>query len=276
MIVHLMPRLLGITKVGLAMTLVAIVMLAAFAFAFVYIIRSTPNETTSCTPTKGYISTTTLSVQNTTTTEEVVYDGTPCNFGDAFNAPSAILIPANTLTWTNFQLHQNANYFVSASIAFLADPEAVGANVTVAFYLKGRLNSTTVSQVGLLPNMINASNASIISIPGSSSSTANSVIALNDSSTPTVGVGGQTGWAVSLGDTIAVAFVSNKPLWLLGWTPADMSKGSGPGYGRSFGQLKNTYEWTDSGLSLPNTLPQATTTTTTLQFELRISGSYFP
>ncbi len=222
---------------------------------------------TPCIPTTGYMVTTTLSDQSTTTAVQMGFDGTTCDFGDALDAPSAILIPANTLTWTNFQLQKNGSYFVGASIGFLAVPEAIGANVTVAFYLNGHHNSSTISQVSQSPNEV--TNFSLIP---SSNSSSNSIFALKGF-TPTLGVGGQTGWAVSLnGTTIAIAFVSDKPLWLLGWTPEDMSKGTGPQFGQSGGQLNGTYEWPDPELSLPNSLPQPTTT---LTFELRISGDYF-
>jgi hypothetical protein len=85
-------------------------------------------------------------------------------------------------------------------------------------------------------------------------------------------VGTQTGSPVDLtASTISIAFASDKPLWISGWTPEDMSKGSGSQFGQSSGQLSGTYEWPGSGLTLPNSLPQPTTT---VAFELQISGSY--
>jgi hypothetical protein len=221
---------------------------------------------TACIPSSGYISTTTLSEESTTTTVQVVYDGTACDFGDSyFEAPSAILIPANTLIWTNFQLQENGNYYVGGSIHFLSFPSALGANITVAVYLNGNLSGSSTTPVSQLPNEV--TNSSLI--PSSNSS--NPIFALTGV-TPTGGVGTQTGSALDLtGSTISIAFMSDKPLWISGWTPEDMSKGSGEQFGQSFGQLYGTYEWSGSGSTLPNSLPQPTTMVT---FELQISGSY--
>ena len=227
------------------------------------------SETPSCVPTSGYISTTTITEQSTTTTEQVGYEGTPCNFGDnSFEPPSAILIPANTLVWTNFRLNVTSSDIVGASITLFPFPESVGANIIVAIYLNGGLvaNSTTplpdqeiITQTPLIPP---------------SDSSYNSIFALTGV-TPTVGMGTQTGSAVSLnGATIGIAMISDKPLWLAGWTQQDMAKGTGPQFGQSIGQLKGTYEGPDSELSqLPNSLPQPTTT---LTFELQFTGDYFP
>ncbi len=225
------------------------------------------SETPPCTPSSAYISTSTLSEQSSITTVQVAYDGTTCNFGNSlFEPPSAILIPANTLVWTNFQLQVNNSYFVNAAIHFLPFPAVVGANITVAVYLNDILNSSSTTPVTQLPNAV--TNSSLI--PTSNSS--NSIFALTGV-TPTGGVGMQTGSAVNLnGTTITIAILSDKPLWLSGWTPEDMSKGTGAQFGQSTGQLSGTYEWPDSGLSLPNSLPQPTTK---LTFELQISGDYF-
>ena len=103
----------------------------------------------------------------------------------------------------------------------------------------------------------NSSNNSIFALPG--------VIL-------TSGISGQADSIVNLADTtITVAIISDKPLWLTGWPQADMSQGTGAQFGMSLGQLKGTYEWPDSESSLPNLLPQPTTT---LTFELRITGNY--
>jgi hypothetical protein len=229
-------------------------------------ISSVESSETACTPSRYYESTTTLSDQSTTTTEQVYYDGTTCDFGNSlFEPPSTILISAGTLVWTNFQLQENGSYSVSGSISFLSFSESLGANVTVALYLNGILNASSITPVTQMPNEV--TNSSLI--PSSNSS--NSIFALRGV-TPTGGVGTQTGSAVNLnGTTITIAVVSDKPLWLTGWTQTDMSKGGGAQFGQSMGQLNGTYEWPDSKLSLPNTLPQATTT---LSFELQISGNY--
>lgn len=227
---------------------------------------TTASQTTACIPSSAYISTTTLSEESTTTTVQVMYDGTTCNFGDSYFEPSsAILIPANTLTWTNFQLQENGSYYVGGSIHFLSSSSVLGANITVAIYLNGNLSGSSTTPLSQVPNEVTDS-----SLKPSSNST-NSIIALTDV-TPTGGVGTQTGSPLNLsGSTISIAFMSDKPLWIPGWTPEDMSRGSGDQFGQSFGQLNGTYEWSGSGSTLPNSLPQPTTT---LTFELQITGSY--
>jgi len=209
----------------------------------------------------------TLSEQSTTTTEQVVYDGTTCNFGNSwFEPPSAILIPADTLVWANFQLQENGSYNVGASISYYPFPDALGANITVAVYLNGNFIVNSITPVPDNPHVTNSS-----LIPTSNSS--NSIYALTGV-TLSGGVGTQAGSAVSLnGTTISIAIMSDKPIWLAGWTPGDVSKSTGPQFGQSFGQLNGTYEWPDSGLTLPNSLPQPTTT---LTFELQLQGDYFP
>jgi len=220
----------------------------------------------ACIPTIGYISTMTLTDQNTTSTEQMVYDGTPCNFGDSwFEPPSAILIPANTLVWTNFQLQENGSYNVGGSIHYYPFPESLGANVTVAIYLNGKLIVNSTTPVRDNPSVTNSS------LVPPSNSVNNSIFALTGV-TLQGGVGTQSGQASLNGANITVATIIDKPLWLAGWTPEDMSNGTGAQFGQSSGQLHGTYEWTDSGLTLPNSLPQPTTT---LSFELQISGDYF-
>lgn len=227
---------------------------------------TTATQTTACIPSSGYISTTTLAEESTTTTAQVVYDGTPCNFGDSyFEPPSAILIPVNTLTWTNFQLQANGSYYVGGSIHFLSFPSALGANITVAVYLNGNLGGSSTTPVSQMPNEV--TNSSLMP----SSNSTNSIFALTGV-TPTGGVGTQTGTTLNLaGSIISIAFMSDKPLWVSGWTPEDMSKGSGEQFGQSLGQLNGTYEWPGSGSTLPNSLPQLTSM---LTFELQITGSY--
>ncbi len=219
-----------------------------------------------CTPSPYYMSTTTQTEQSTTTVVQVAYDGTDCSFGNAlFEPPSAILIPAGTFIWTNFQLHENGSYSVSASISFLSLSEVLGANVNVAVYVDGVLNASSLTSIEVLGNAITNS-----SLMPSSNSSLNSIFALKGM-TPTGGVGTQSGPVNLNGSTITIAFVSDKPLWLCGWTPLDMSKGTGAQFGESPGQLNGTYEWSDPGLAIPGALPQPTATST---FELQISGGY--
>ena len=131
--------------------------------------------------------------------------------------------------------------------------------------LNGALSSSALSQIAN-----EETNSSLIP---PSNSTTNSIFALTGV-TPTGSVSTQTPSELNLNNsTISIAFFTNKPLWISGWTPEDMSKETGPEFGQSIGQLNGTYEWFDSGLTLPNSLPQATTT---LTFELQISGDYFP
>jgi hypothetical protein len=232
---------------------------------------STVTKATSesvCIPTPTRISTTTLTEQSTTRTEQVVYDGTVCSFGDNyFEPPSAILIPANTLVWTSFELQVNASYYVGASIHFLSLASALGANITVAVYQNADLGGSATTPVSQVPNEV--TNSSLLP---PSNSTANSIFVLTGL-TPAGGVGVQSSSGLNMTGTISIAFMSDKPLWISGWTAEDLSRGTGSQFGHSPGQLNSTYEWTDSGLTLPNTLPQPTTT---LAFELQISGSYFP
>ena len=188
------------------------------------------------------------------------------NFGSQyFEPPSGILIPANTLIWTNFQLNETTNAFVGASIVLFPFPDAAGVNVTVAVYVNGLLN---VNSTTPLLNHDYGINSSLI--PSANSS--NSIFALTGL-IPTVGMGTQTGSAVSLnnGTTITIAVSSDRSIWLAGWSQIDVSKGTGPQFGRSTGQLAGTYEASEPGTFLPpNLLPHATTT---LTYELQISGA---
>ena len=179
------------------------------------------------------------------------------NFGSQyFEPPSGILIPANTLIWTNFQLNETTNAFVGASIVLFPFPDAAGVNVTVAVYVNGLLNVNSTTP--LLNHDYGISSNSIFALTGL---------------IPTVGMGTQTGSAVSLnnGTTITIAVSSDRSIWLAGWSQIDVSKGTGPQFGRSTGQLAGTYEASETGTFLPpNLLPHATTT---LTFELQISGA---
>lgn len=222
---------------------------------------------TACIPSSGYISTTTLVEDSSTTTLQEVYDGTPCNFGNSyFEPPSAILISANTLIWTDFQLQVNGSYYVGSSFQFLSLPGSLGANITVAVYLNGYLSGSSTTPITQGPNEV--TNTSLMPPPNS---TANSIFALTGL-TATGGASTQSGSKLNLtGSTISIAFVSDKPVWLCGWTPDDTSKGTGAQFGQSMGQLKGTHEWPDSGLTLPGSLPQSTTTES---FELQVLGDY--
>ena len=179
-----------------------------------------------------------------------------------FEPPSAVLISANTLVWTKFQLDNNSNYYVASSFVLFPFSDLNGANVIVAVYLDGNLvaNSTTT-----IPNNNYRINSSLMP----SSDASNSIFSLTGV-TPTVGVGTQTTSAVSLsGTSLSFAIISDRPIWLAGWTQTDMSKGTGPQFGQSTGQLAGTYEVPETGTYLPRSLPSATIT---IPFELQISG----
>lgn len=215
-----------------------------------------------CTPYPGHDSTITVTQQNTTSTEQMVYDGVPCNFGGGSQPPSAILIPANTLVWTNFQLHENGIYSIQAGFDFLVTPEAMTANLTIDVYLNGKLNGTRPYAESNYPFPRTESNSSLL--PPSNSSS-NSIFS-PAMGVPGVGISGQADSPVNLANTtITVAIVSDKPLWIIGWTPQDSQ------YGLSAGQLYGTYEWPDSSEAVPNLLPQPSIT---LSFELCVSGNY--
>lgn len=181
-----------------------------------------------------------------------------------FEPPSGILVPANTLTWTNFRLNgTTTDVLVSGSIYLFPFPNAIGTNVTVAIYLNGALAASSTTQV---PN--NNYGIGFSSVPTSTS--ANSVFALMGL-IPTVAVGTQSSSALNInGATVTIAIVCDRTIWLAGWTEADMSGGAGPPFGKSVGQLAGTYEATQLSAFLPSTLPQAATT---LTFEFQVSGS---
>lgn len=187
------------------------------------------------------------------------------NFGNHyFEPPSAILISADTLVWTSFQLDNNSN-FLTSSFAVYPFSDLNGTVFTVAIYLSGNLiaNSTTT-----MPDNNYKINSSFMP----SSSSPNSIFALKGL-TPTVGATTETTSAISLnGVTISFAIISDRPIWLAGWTQNDMSKGSGPQFGASAGQLAETFEASVSKTNLPNSLPQPTTS---LPFELQILGGLF-
>ena len=181
-----------------------------------------------------------------------------------FEPPSGILIQPNTLVWTNFQLNDTTNAFVSASIFLFPFPNAVGANITVAIYLNGIFTGSSTTPVQNSSYGIQSS-----SVPTPTS--ANSVFALTGL-VPTLGVGTQSSFALNInGAIITVAITSDKPIWLAGWTQADMSAGTGSASGRSVGQLAGTFEATQAGTSPPTLLPQASTT---LTFEFQVSAGW--
>jgi hypothetical protein len=98
----------------------------------------------------------------------------------------------------------------------------------------------------------------------------NSIVSLNGvTATLSAGViaSSQT---LNSSSTISFALVSNSPIWLAGWSKADMAAGTGPQYGQSIGQLSGTSEYSlASDASFPETLPTATTS---ISFQLQISG----
>lgn len=190
------------------------------------------------------------------------------NFGNQyFEPPSGILIPANTLIWVNFRLNASAVEFVSGSVNFFPFPNVVGANVTVAIYLDGTFEGSSTTPV---PDRVYGIQSSLVP----TSSSPNSVFMLT-SLVPTVGVGTQSPSALNInGATLSVAVISDKPIWLAGWTAAGMSEEQDPQFGHSVGLVAGTYEASVTGVlhvSLPNALPQATTT---LTFEPQIYGAF--
>lgn len=188
------------------------------------------------------------------------------NFGNHyFEPPSAILISADTLVWTTFQLDNNSNFHITSSFAVFPFSDLNGTFFNVAIYVSGNLiaNSTTS-----MPDINYKINSSIMP----SSNSPNSIFALTGL-TPTVGATTETTSTISLkGLTISFAIVSDRPIWLAGWTQNDMSKGSGPQFGASAGQLAKTFESPVSEANLPNSLPPATTS---LTFELQVLGGLF-
>jgi hypothetical protein len=208
----------------------------------------------------------TNSTQQLISTESIQSSTPVYNFGNHyFEPPSAILISAYTLVWTSFQLDNNSNFYLTASFAVYPFSDLNGTIFTVAIYLSGKLvaNSTTT-----MPDNNYKINPS--SMPSSTS--ANSIFALTGM-TPTVGATAETPSAISLNSaTISFAIVSDRPIWLAGWTQSDMSSGSGPQFGASAGQLAETYEALEPGTNLPNSLPLATTSQ---PFELQVLGGLF-
>ncbi len=208
-----------------------------------------------------------LAISSTSQTGAQTIQAAPSmqHFGNRYFEPqSGILVAANTLTWTNFHLNDTMNGFVSSSIFLFPFPDSIGANVTVAIYLNGVLVASSTTP---LPDH----NYGIESSSVPTSTSANSVYALTGL-IPTVGLGTQSSSVLNInGATVTVAVVSDRPVWLAGWTVADMSGGIGPQFGQSVGQLAGTYEAPQLGTSLPNSLPQATTT---LTFEFQVSGGF--
>jgi hypothetical protein len=191
-------------------------------------------------------------------------------FGNSnFEPPSAILIPANTLVWTDFRLDGVTNFAnaqVYGNFYLFPFPGAIGANVSVAIYVNGSLNDKSTLSVIAQGGIINSSSL----VPPSDSAN-NSIFALTGV-TPVVVVSDSSLSFLSLkGTVISIAFFSQSPIWLAGWTQSDMSGGSGAQFGQSTGQLAGTYEADVSGtLFPPGSLPNATAV---LTFQLQISGN---
>ena len=223
------------------------------------------------TTTYSYATTTSQSLISTSTQQELATTTetapTVQHFGNQlFEPPSAILIPADTLIWTNFQLNTTTygtNGYVAGTILYFPFPNAMGANITVAIYQNGNLLANNTTPVfnhdyGIASSLVPSSNSS------------NSIFSLKGLTTD-VGMGTQTGSAVSLSGTITVAVMSDKSVWLAGWSQADRSAGTGAKFGQSTGQLPGTFETPESRtIVAPISLP---TPTTTLTFELQISGA---
>jgi hypothetical protein len=58
--------------------------------------------------------------------------GNSTSFGNSyFEPPSEILVAANTLVWTNFNLVRTGSSQISGAFFFFGYPETIGANVTI-------------------------------------------------------------------------------------------------------------------------------------------------
>ena len=275
-----MAKANGAISLGISALIVIVLIIVVGFGVYLNATFNTTNTTyilTQCciTTSVGNSSTTSSSSESAQTSQQVTIqttqEPTVQNFGsNYFEPPSGILIPANTLIWTNFRLNVStygANDYVAGTILYFPFPNAMGANITVAIYLNGILNTSSTLPVfnhnyGIASSLIPSSNSS------------NSIFGLTGV-TPDVGMGAQTSSAVSLsGTTIAIAVMTDQPVWLAGWSQQDMTKGTGAQFGRSVGQLEGTFETPESGTSLPPNLPAQPTTS--LTFELQIPGALMP
>ena len=184
-----------------------------------------------------------------------------------FEAPSAILIPAKTLVWSTFRLDgytNETNPSIHGSVIVFPFSGINGVNITAAIYVNGILNVNSTIPVPNRNYQIQSS------LP--TSTAPNSIFALTGV-TPNVVIGAQTDSGVNLnGATISIAMFCDTSVWLAGWTQGDASKGTGPQFGQSIGQLGGTFETPESSANIPpNLLPNPATT---LTFELQIAGDF--
>jgi hypothetical protein len=199
-------------------------------------------------------------------------------FGDG-DTPSAIFIPANTLTWVPLAWDTNAssyrwNYVVANVIL-----------VECSVYGEGKI---TVGVYGHQGTLINADDFELASgwanscaqdpfdsIGATPNGTANQVISVPNWQNIPNGAFPAFPDNVTLqqGSTFYVAVVATRSIWLGGFSASDRSGGTGLAYGQSPWEAPVTYEGAmgqQPNATLPNSLPQAVFTST---FEMSVAGN---
>jgi hypothetical protein len=186
-------------------------------------------------------------------------------FGDTDPTPSGILIPADTLVWTDFTYGASNSNSIAGIINFYPYADDGGVNVTVAIYgADGNLLGKSLTTFPSACQIDEDCN----SLGNTPSGTINQIMSMHDTFTTSCGV--QLGNKnLPEGSTFSIALIADHALWLAGWSAADRANGTGPQNGQTPWQTPSTFD-TPNITSMPTTLPQAASTST---FEVNFSGT---
>jgi hypothetical protein len=249
---------------------------------------SSPSPSTTATTMSSSSVTAFTTTVTTNTTCETTTNGAGTNsstvgsfceglipFGDG-ETPSGMLIPANTLTWVPLVFDTNAsavqNNFMTADVNVFLYSDYSGMNITVGVYGAGG-NLINSDPGGLPSNYCNQ--VPCASEGASPSGSPNQVVSIPNWPNKAAASFPADPYNLTLrqGSTFYVAFVSDRPIWVGGFSAADRSGGSGLQYGQSPWEAPVTYEGTmgqQQNAVLPNDLPSAALSSS---FEISVSGN---
>jgi hypothetical protein len=187
--------------------------------------------------------------------------------------PSAMLIPANTLTWIQFVFETSAGSLRNSVLAQLEVYVSSGyteMNVTIGMYGP---DGNLMSADSYVPPLSNCHIAPCEAL-GNASITPNQVMSMQNFT-------GQASESFPVdpanvtlpqGSVFYVAFVANQSIWVGGFSAPDRSGGTGLQYGQFPWEAPATYEGPmgqQQNATLPNSLPAPALTTS---FETCIGG----